>query len=80
MKAVRREVSRSVIEHFINNLVERLASQSRYGKAPDGVSVEMMAIYQEVRHSLFGGTEEDNKGSTFAWRVLVKMGLYLTDH
>jgi len=29
---------------------------------------------------LFGGTEEDNKGSTFAWRVLVKMGLYLTDH
>ena len=77
---LKRTVSRSVYEFYIDELVERLSRQSRFGRIPDGVSSEVLEAYRTIRYTLFDGQEDDEKGSKLAWRLLVKTALFLTDY
>jgi hypothetical protein len=79
-KELQRIVSKSVIEHNIAEIVDRLARQSRFGRRPDGVSPELLITYNGMRRDLFGGKEGDSVGSRLAWHLIVKLSLFTTDY
>ena len=79
---IRKVISKSVIDEYIEDRVTELVRQSKYGNIPAGIDPDLYLIYKDLRQSIFGGKRDyigSTKGSKYTWEFLIKLSLYMVD-
>ena len=79
---IRKVISKSVVDEYVEQRVNELTRQSKYGNVPEGIDPDLYMIFKELRQSIFGGKDDmvgSVKGTKYTWEFLIKLSLYIVD-